>query len=286
MTDSAELDRLLTTAVRAAHQASAEILSVYEGEFAVDRKEDTSPITEADRRSSRVIVAELARAHRYPVLSEEEGQIPYEQRRHWSRFWLVDPLDGTKEFVKRNGEFTINIAFLEHGVPVLGVVYAPVPDLLYFAHDGIGAYGLSDLRTVFPELPSADEQLLIELRGKSRRLERRASLVLDPERKLPSITVMGSRSHRNREFDEYLDRLKETVAEKIELTISGSALKACVVAEGRADIYPRFGRTMEWDTAAPHAIVRAVGKRMADYESGEELRYNKAELCNSSFLVY
>jgi 3'(2'), 5'-bisphosphate nucleotidase len=281
-----DLDSLLVSALRAAGRAAPEILDVYNRSFAVDRKADLSPITEADRRSDRIISAELVRATGFAVLSEEGRAIDYEQRRTWPRFWLVDPLDGTKEFVKRNGEFTINIAFIEGTTPVLGVVYAPVLDLLYFAHDGIGAYKLPGM-LAFPE--SADNgrpDFIQTLLTRSTRLEKSSPLRLEAGRKHPRITVIASRSHSSRAFEEYLQELRRNHAERLEVTSIGSALKPCLVAEGQADIYPRFGPTMEWDTAAAHAVVTAVGKRMAAYDSGEELTYNKADLVNPSFLVY
>jgi 3'(2'), 5'-bisphosphate nucleotidase len=256
MSSGLSLDSLLFIALRAAAKAFPEILSVYNSTFAVDSKDDRSPITEADRRSNKIIAEELSRHSPYGIISEEGEKTPFPDRRSWEQFWLVDPLDGTKEFVKRNGEFTINIAFVEGRIPVLGVIYAPVLDLLYFARDDIGSY---------------------KLEGFS---------VLDEEKKRKKIMVIGSRSHSCQEFDDYVQELRQRYAEQIEITTIGSALKPCYVAEGKADIYPRFGPTMEWDTAAAHAIVRGVGKRMTAYDSGTELIYNKEVLVNPSFLVY
>jgi 3'(2'), 5'-bisphosphate nucleotidase len=277
------LEPLLFTALRAAARAFPEILSVYGESFAVDVKEDLSPVTEADRRSNRAISAELSENSPYPILSEEGGRIPFETRRSWRRFWVVDPLDGTKEFVKRNGEFTINIALVEGQVPILGVVYAPLPDLLYFAWEGggprSGAYrleGFADLAARMPE----------DLVERAARLPRRKPFDFEERQKRETITVIGSRSHRGPQFSEYVRKLERRYARRVEVRTSGSALKPCLVAEGAADIYPRFGPTMEWDTAAPHVVVRGVGKHMVAFESGRELVYNKEQLVNPSFLVY
>jgi len=279
MPSGLSLESLLFIALRAAAKAFPEILSVYNGPFSVDSKDDLSPITEADRRSNAIITDELSRHSPYGIISEEGGSTPFADRRSWERFWLVDPLDGTKEFVKRNGEFTINIAFVEGRTPVLGIVYAPVLDLLYFAGDDIGSYKLEGFSDLAAELPA-------DLVGRATKLTPKEPLVLDEEKRRKKITVIGSRSHSCQDFDDYVQELEQRYAEQIEITRIGSALKPCYVAEGRADIYPRFGPTMEWDTAASHAVVRGVGKRMTDYDSGAELIYNKEVLVNPSFLVY
>jgi len=277
------LEALLFAALGAAARAFPEILSVYGQSFTVDLKEDLSPVTEADRRSNRVINDELTRNSPYPVLSEEGGRIPFEVRRSWRRFWVVDPLDGTKEFVKRNGEFTINIALVEGQAPILGVVYAPVPDLLYFAwEDGgarSGSYRLEGFADLAPRIPE-------DLAGRAVRLPPGRPFDFDERQKRETITVIGSRSHRGTRFDDYVGELERLYARRVEIKTSGSALKPCLVAEGAADIYPRFGPTMEWDTAAAHAVVRGVGKRMVAFDSGRELVYNKEQLVNPSFLVY
>jgi 3'(2'), 5'-bisphosphate nucleotidase len=294
MGSTAALEPLLFVALRATARAFPEILEVYRGSFTVDTKADRSPITEADRRSNKVITEELSTSSPYPVLSEEGGSVPFAERRDWLHYWIVDPLDGTKEFVKRNGEFTINIAFMERTIPVLGVVYAPLPDLLYFAWEGGrsesadtggrpeprgGSYRLEGFSKFAAEIPE-------DLVERATRLPRREPFDFDETQKHASITVIGSRSHRGSRFEGYVRELKERYAERVEIRTSGSALKPCLVAEGTADIYPRFGPTMEWDTAAPHAVVRGVGRRMVAFESGRELVYNKEELVNPSFLVY
>jgi 3'(2'), 5'-bisphosphate nucleotidase len=291
MGSAVALGPLLLVALRATARAFPEILSVYRGSFTVDTKADLSPVTEADRRSDRVITEELSRASSYPILSEEGRSIPYSERRDWRNYWIVDPLDGTKEFVKRNGEFTINIAFMEQNVPVLGVVYAPLPDLLYFAWEGgsLESSGRPDMPggsyrlEGFSKFAAEISESLVE---RATRLPRRDPFDFDETQKKASITVVGSRSHRGPRFEGYVLELRRRYCERVEIRTSGSALKPCLVAEGAADIYPRFGPTMEWDTAAPHAVVRGVGKRMVSYESGRELVYNKEHLVNPSFLVY
>jgi len=277
------MDRLLFIALRAAARAFPEILSVYQGSFTVDTKADRSPVTEADRRSNQIITDELSQASPYPILSEEGRSIPFAERRHWRRLWVVDPLDGTKEFVKRNGEFTINIAFVEETVPVLGVVYAPLPDLLYFAWEDSGARSGSYRLEGFSKHAEKIPEDLVE---RAVKLSHKEPFDFDETRRRETITVIGSRSHRGPHFTGYVRELKRRFAERVEIKTSGSALKPCLVADGAADIYPRFGPTMEWDTAAPHAVVRGVGKRMVAFESGRELTYNKEQLVNPSFLVY
>jgi 3'(2'), 5'-bisphosphate nucleotidase len=279
MSSGLSLDSLLFIALRAAAKAFPEILSVYNGPFSVDSKDDLSPITEADRRSNKIITDELSFHGPYGIISEEGRNTPYAGRRSWERFWLVDPLDGTKEFVKRNGEFTINIAFVEGTIPVLGIVYAPVLDLLYFASDDIGSYKLEGFSDLDAEIPA-------DLVDRATKLSPKAPLVLDEEKRHKKITVIGSRSHSCQDFDDYVHEIEQRYAEQIEIITIGSALKPCYVAEGKADIYPRFGPTMEWDTAAAHAVVRGVGKRMTVYGSGTDLIYNKEVLVNPSLLLY
>jgi 3'(2'), 5'-bisphosphate nucleotidase len=310
MRSAISLEPLLFVALRATARAFPEILSVYRGSFTVDIKADSSPVTEADRRSNRIITEELSQHSPYPILSEEGRSIPFAERGGWQRFWVVDPLDGTKEFVKRNGEFTINIAFVEGAVPVLGVVYAPLPDLLYFAWEEGGgcsdagdspSSAVSDARSSprrgsspvprsgsyrlegFSELAAKIPEDLVE---RAIRLPPKEPFDFEETQKREAITVIGSRSHRGPHFSDYVRMLEQRYAERVEIMTSGSALKPCLVADGTADIYPRFGPTMEWDTAAPHAVVRGVGKRMVAFESGQELVYNKEELVNPSFLVY
>ncbi len=261
---------LLLEAIRLSLKAGEAILEVYGSEFTVARKDDLSPLTQADKNSHEIIETGLSRlAPELPLLSEEGKQIPYRTRKPWYRFWMVDPLDGTKEFVKRNGEFTVNIALIEDGAPVLGVVYVPVQDVLYFAERGRGAYRLD---------------------GASRVLSRDDAGPLELAAKLPAAgpdrpyTVIGSRSHMTPETERFIEE-KKALHPDLEIVSSGSSIKLCLVAEGRADVYPRFAPTMEWDTAAGHAIVACAGGRVDRYPEMTPLRYNKENLLNPWFVV-
>jgi 3'(2'), 5'-bisphosphate nucleotidase len=237
-----------------ARRAGKAILEVYETDFEVERKADSSPLTLADRRSHRLIAAELqSRYPHIPVLSEEGKEAPYNTRKAWPTFWLVDPLDGTKEFVKRNGEFSVNIALIEGTTPVIGVIYLPVLDRLYVAHIRQGCREIAQ--------------------GKGRIL-----LVGDS---LPpgAVRVLKSRSHPSPNLESLLEVLPSH-----ESVTRGSALKFCAIAAGEADFYPRFGPTWEWDTAAGQAIVIAAGGVMVDLD-GKPFTYNKPNLVNGPFLV-
>lgn len=249
------LSDLLPPIVGIAREAGAAVMRVYsEMNPSVEYKRDNSPLTQADLASHRVIEAGLTRvAPQWPVLSEESKEIPFEERQHWIRFWLVDPLDGTKEFLKRNGEFTVNIALMENGRPILGVVYAPAIDRMYYAARGTGAWR-----------SEGDSAVAIRIGGIS----------------ADRIRVVMSRSHASGEKD--LDRF--TGGRPCELVSMGSSLKFCLVAEGAADIYPRSGPTMEWDTAAAQCVVEQAGGTVTDLE-GKPMAYNKAVLLNPGFVV-
>ena len=239
-----------------ARAAGVAILEVYRTDFTVARKSDDSPLTEADRAAHDVIVRSLAELDRdIPVLSEESAPEDHATRRNWSRYWLVDPLDGTKEFLKRNGEFTVNIALVEGHRAVLGVVYAPVLDRSYFGAVELGAWR--------DEAGGAPQAIAVQRTARS------------------PLKVVGSRSHPAPELADYLAALGPH-----EITDMGSSLKICLVAEGAADLYPRFGPTSEWDTAAAQAILESAGGRMID-KAGRPLRYNsKDDLLNPHFLAF
>ena len=238
-----------------ARDAGAAIMEIYAGEFNVELKGDNSPLTCADRAAHEVIMAGLQQAYpEIPVLSEEGRDIPYSERCQWSRFWLVDPLDGTKEFIKRNGEFTVNIALIEDGRVVAGVVYVPVQGKMYLGIRDKGAW----LRV------EENEPVEIQVREADH---------------AAGLTVVMSRSHPSPELEAYLQKIK--VAEALPV---GSSLKLCVVAEGKADLYPRLGPTMEWDTAAGHGVVEAAGGTVLTVE-GKPLEYNKESLLNPYFIV-
>lgn len=238
-----------------ARTAGTAIMDIYAGDFQVQIKDDKSPLTCADRASHDLIIRGLAQqTPTLPILSEEGRAIPYAERNHWDRFWLVDPLDGTKEFVKRNGEFTVNIALVEGQVVRAGVVHVPAQGRTYLGIKGQGAW----LQT-----GEADWQPIRVRQA-------------DPER---GLSVVMSRSHPSLELEDYLKTL--SVAEAVSV---GSSLKLCVVAEGRADLYPRLGPTMEWDTAAGQALVEAAGGTVTTLD-GAPLLYNKAQLLNPYFVV-
>ncbi len=257
----------LSVAIRAALDAGKEIMQIYsspEQSFEVELKTDFSPLTKADRRA-HLVITERLKTTSYPILSEEGVSIPYEQRRQWDTFWMVDPLDGTKEFIKRNDEFTVNIAFISQGVPVVGVVYVPVKKTLYFAAEGIGAFKVS-------EIIDYDESRIEE------------AISIPSAEKHHEWVIVASRSHRNAETEAYINTQRSR-HKTIRLIAAGSSLKICLVAEGKADIYPRFAPTMEWDTAAGHAIVRCAGGEIYQANTMEPLQYNKENLLNPSFIV-
>ena len=242
-----------------AREAGTAILSIYHdptADFNISKKADDSPLTAADRASNQVIVAGLEQHFSdIPILSEEGKEITYERRSSWDRFWLVDPLDGTKEFIKRNGEFTVNIALIERGKPVAGVVYAPVLDRMFVA-DANGAF----------ELDHAGNKTAIRANH------------WNPQQ--TGLKVVASRSHPSPELAEFIEALNEP-----ELVSMGSSLKIVLVATGEADVYPRLGPTMEWDTAAAHAVVAAAGGNVTRHDNGEPLTYNKENLLNPWFVV-
>lgn len=292
---------LLLTALSAASQAGEEILKIYNSDmdFSVEAKADSSPLTIADKKSHEIICAILdntvieSNSSPVPILSEEGKTIPYEERSKWDMFWMIDPLDGTKEFIKRNDEFTVNIALINQNRPVLGVVYVPVPGVCYFAAEGLGAFMTVRSETVKGEekkdktkwlLRALSEMDLQELLSKSKRLpiiNNNPSLLTSHSS--PYI-IIASRSHMNKETEDFIEKLKAEHGE-IELLSAGSSLKLCYVAEGRAHIYPRLGPTMEWDTAAAHAVVRGAGKTVKVFDSEAELSYNKENLLNPWFVV-
>jgi 3'(2'), 5'-bisphosphate nucleotidase len=249
------MKELLEIAKEAALAGGKEILEVYNGDIKVDMKEDKSPLTEADRNAHNAIIKFLEKTS-IPVLSEEGKAIPFDERKDWNRLWIVDPLDGTKEFIKRNGEFTVNIALIENGLPVMGVIYVPVKEVLYYGMAGLGSFKEENGDKV--ELPQP--------------------------KSTANYVAVGSRSHMSEETEAYFNKLKEKHGE-VEVVSMGSSLKICLVAEGVADVYPRFAPTMEWDTAAGHAIAKFAGKTLMDYKSQEEMKYNREELLNNWFIV-
>lgn len=257
---------------RIARSAGDGIVNIYEKDFSVEYKSDHSPLTEADRHSNRIITAGLEKLYpAIPILSEESSEAPYGERNGWRRFWLVDPLDGTKEFVKRNGEFTVNIALVRDGKPVLGVIYAPVIDTLYFGSNDIGSFKLKGTGRLLHGYEDTEELI-----GDAQRLTANNSN--------RPYTIVGSRSHMSPETQEFIAARKVEHG-IVDILSIGSSLKLCMVAEGMADVYPRFGPTMEWDTAAGHAIITCADGNVVDTETGNPLEYNKADLLNPWFIA-
>ena len=256
-------------AITAALESGKKILEIYDtGDFDVTEKSDHSPLTRADRAAHEVITKALENSG-FPVLSEEGRDIPHEERRLWNTFWLVDPLDGTKEFIKRNGEFTVNIALIKQGAPAFGVVYAPVLEDLYIGIPGEGAWILTK---------PAPKSTLEEIKQKGTPL---------PDAHKTNHTayrVVASRSHLNAETETYIEKLTSSHG-TVETVSKGSSLKLCMVASGEAHEYPRLGPTMEWDVAAAHAVVLGAGKKVTIFGTGQPLQYNKADLLNPYFLV-
>jgi len=270
--------KLLTSAIACTLAAGKAILAVYESSHLdVQKKADDSPLTLADRRAHEIILAGIG-ALGIPVLSEEGRHIPFDERKGWPRLWVVDPLDGTKEFIKRNGEFTVNVALVEGGRPTLGVIFVPVTDTLYFADLERGAYkiGACGQAGMDAGWSGRDDNLASLLRAARR-------LPLEPEQVRP-VTIMGSRSHATPELEAYVESMRRQHG-RVDFISAGSSLKICRVAEGRADIYPRLGPTMEWDTAAGQAIAVASGAQVVRYDDGSALAYNKADLLNPWFIV-
>lgn len=262
------MEKNLKTAILAALEAGKEIMRIYDSEdFSVEFKEDNSPLTKADIASNDCIMQHLEKTG-IPVLSEEGKAIPYEERRNWKQLWIVDPIDGTKEFIKRNGEFTVNIALIEDHVPILGVIYVPALGELYFSSKEIGSFKVEALDSSNP-----------------------IETILEKANKLPmtakrsKYTVVASRSHLSQETKDFIDQLIMEHGE-IESISKGSSLKLCMVAEGSADCYPRFAPTMEWDTAAGQAICKYAGFIVEDKNTGKEMIYNRPELLNNWFVVY
>ncbi len=261
----------LPAAISAALAAGREILTIYESDFAVSAKADRSPLTAADTRSHEVIRDALAETG-LPLLSEEGRHTPYAQRRNWERLWIVDPLDGTKEFVSRNGEFTVNIALVCRQHPVLGVIYVPVADRLYLAAAGGGAWCVPDASR---RLASA---------GAAGGWREAAEGLPKPRSARRPFTVVGSRSHGNPELESFVARLSREHA-SLAFIVAGSALKFCRLAEAEADVYPRPAPTMEWDTAAGQCIVEAVGGRVRIWATDQSLLYNREDLVNPGFVA-
>lgn len=258
----------LQIAIKAALLAGDVIMQVYDTAFNVEIKDDKSPLTEADKKANDVINSFLKDTD-IPIISEENKQTDFETRNQWSTCWVVDPVDGTKEFIKRNGEFTVNIALISKGKPLLGVIYVPATKTIYF--------GDVPKKRGFKAQLTSHQTPLDELISKMSPLNPKSN---DGS----TVQVVGSRSHMSSETLDFIDTIKQS-GKEVEVVSKGSSLKFCLVAEGNADVYPRFAPTMEWDTAAGHAICNAVGLEVISKETNEPLLYNKENLLNPWFVV-
>ncbi|WP_242205236.1 3'(2'),5'-bisphosphate nucleotidase CysQ [Aestuariivivens insulae] len=259
----------LNMAIKASLKAGEEILKIYNRDFSVAYKDDKSPLTEADLISNSIIKAEL-RHTSIPIISEESKQDSYALRKTWSQCWIVDPIDGTKEFIKKNGEFTVNIALVEKGITQLGIIYVPVSKELYYTD---------------PKKSRAYKTIVSDVNGPLNSfLFSDKDLIKPSMEQGETIRVVGSRSHMNQDTLNYVKSL-EKIGKQVEIVSKGSSLKFCLVAEGKADIYPRFAPTMEWDTAAGQAICEAVGLKVIDQQTLNPIQYNKENLTNNYFLV-
>lgn len=261
----------LSVAIQAAIESGSAIMEIYSdpfSDFQVEKKADHSPVTIADKRAHEIISAFLATTP-YPVLSEEGVHDDFQLRREWETLWIVDPLDGTKEFIKKNGEFTVNIALVKNGEPIAGVVYAPVLKKLYFGSVNDGAFKVENVE---PEKNPDIDKLL------------KRDHSLPDTRNGSTFVVVASRSHLSPQTTAFIDQLKQD-HENIDLISKGSSLKICLIAEGSADIYPRFAPTMEWDTAAGHALIKASGGEIYQVDGITPLLYNKENLLNPWFIA-
>lgn len=259
------MNTFLSVSIKAALSAGTEILKVYDTNFDVEHKNDDSPLTQADKNANEVI-NKFLKPTQIPIISEENRQLDYAERKDWDRCWIVDPLDGTKEFIKRNGEFTVNIALIENGNPVLGVIYVPVTKELYFTS--------SDGKTSKKIVITSENDSVEKIVKKAKEIKPSKASV---------VKIVGSRSHLNEDTKNFIAEIAKQ--NEVEIVSKGSSLKFCLVAEGLAQLYPRFAPTMEWDTAAGHAICNAVGVSVIDQTTGKNMQYNKPNLLNNYFLV-
>lgn len=260
------MNSIFKQAILASIKGGDKILEVYNTDFEVEYKGDDSPLTLADQKANKAIV-ETLKPLGIAMISEENKNKTYDERQNWSQCWIIDPLDGTKEFVKRNGEFTVNIALIEHQKPVFGVIYVPVTKELFIGDvKAQKAYKL-----VWDSSKTLDENL--------------KSLSEIKPTEASKVRVVGSRSHMNDDTLNFIEELKQSQDKAIEIVSKGSSLKFCLVAEGLADVYPRFAPTMEWDTAAGQAICEAVGLKVLDQSTKKPMVYNRENLLNNYFLV-
>ena len=271
-----DMRRALGMGIRSSLLAGDAVMQVYGSDFDVALKNDQSPITEADRQAHEILMAQLGKD--IPVLSEEGSEIAYEERKDWNLFWLIDPLDGTKDFVKRNGQFTVNIALIERHRPIAGIVYLPAKEILFFGGQGFGAYRVSG--SVLEKIKNSISDDPLEAALVS------AVSLPDPDKMRSSkkIKIVQSLNHVTEREAEFAVRLKEKFPD-LDIASAGSSLKFCLVAEGSADLYPRFGPTMEWDTAAGQCVAESSGCEVLGLQDFSPIRYNRRVLLNGFFMV-
>ncbi|MBK6274640.1 MAG: 3'(2'),5'-bisphosphate nucleotidase CysQ [Saprospirales bacterium] len=249
------IDKIIEIAINAGNA----ILEIYKQDFTVELKSDNSPLTLADKTANEIIINGLKTINNsIPIISEENKLIDFSERKNWTKCWIVDPLDGTKEFIKKNGEFTVNIALVEYGIPVLGVVHVPAQNITYYAEKNKGSYKIEN--------------------GNSTQLKIRR-LAEDGV-----LKIVGSRSHQTPELLAYVEQQKTKFA-NVEFVAAGSSLKFCLLAEGKADVYPRLGPTMEWDTCAGQIVAKEAGAEVLRFDNNEPLLYNRENLLNPFFIV-
>jgi 3'(2'), 5'-bisphosphate nucleotidase len=250
---------MINSIIEIAKEAGEAILEIYKQDFSVELKSDNSPLTIADKKSNDIIVAALKNIDAsIPIISEENKLLEYEIRKSWTKCWIVDPLDGTKEFIKKNGEFTVNIALVENGIPILGVVHVPAQQITYYAEIGKGSYKLeNNITSILKIRPLAQDGVL---------------------------KIVGSRSHQTPELLEYVAQQKLKFA-AVDFVAAGSSLKFCLLADGKADVYPRLGPTMEWDTCAGQIVATEAGAEVLRFDNLQSLTYNRQDLLNPFFIV-
>lgn len=247
-------------------KAGEAIMEIYKQDFEVKYKDDNSPLTIADEKANQIICEKLKELYpNIPIMSEENKQTAYEQRKHWIEYFCIDPIDGTKEFIKKNDEFTVNIAVIYQNRPVIGVVYAAALGEMYYAKENDGAY---------KEV----------LNSKCEVLKKEKLPLKTNNDTTKNISVIASKSHLSKQTQQFIDNLAKNT-QNLTIVSKGSSLKLCIVATGEADIYPRLAPTMEWDTAAADAIVRESGKTTLQYDTNKEVVYNKEDLLNPWFVV-
>lgn len=261
------LDQLLKLSIKSALEAGKKVMEIYESsDFEIEIKQDLSPITKADKISNEIILKYLKQS-KIPILSEESKMISYSERENWNLLWIVDPIDGTKEFIKRNGDFTINIALIENQIPILGVIYIPVTKEIYFASKSIGSFKIKIDNSNFD---------LTEIISKAKKIP-----LLNQKK---SFTFVASQTHNSKETIDFIN-LNSKNLDTYEVINRGSSLKLCLIAEGAANMYPRLSPTMEWDIAAGHAICLYAGFDVYDIENSQTLKYNKENLLNNWFIA-